>query len=198
MTVKQVFVAGAVIVGAAAAVEGILIVIDKMSDEAPIRVKGGGSIEITPAVESNGKRWRWEPKGGDETDGSESYSHEPSSILNVDRERNLYVKVYPPSLATRCTKGMDTGSGRTIIVEYSGRGYVIFKRGASGVYNRRTKIRRKTDLAADERSGSLFFEKASKGYIKSVMTDGPDSWDCQFGEDDKAELEISHRRQERR
>jgi hypothetical protein len=175
--------AGAVAVGVVVA--GVIVYQSLSDDEAPIRVRNG-SIEIQ-AEQDPENEWVWEQEpNGDNVDSTPSYSHEPVDSY-IDREKNLWVKVVRQTGA--CASG-DKATGKTVRVRFSENNITVrFKRGRSGPWNYRTKVRRTTDLTPDItlKPPVLRHGTAGSGYITSVSVTGgvgdndQDTWSCSFG-----------------
>ena len=146
-------------------------------DERPIRVRNG-SIEILAAREGD-RVWDWELEPeGDDQDPSSSYSHEPQQHY-FDRDKDLWVKVVRRSGA--CESG-DKTSGNLVRVEYSqNNSFVTFRRGKSGAWNYRTKVRRPDDLAPvpGATPPTLRHGTPGSGFVNRVQVN---NWSCTFAD----------------
>ena len=159
---------------AVAAVGAVLIYQVLSDDERPIRVRNG-SMEILAAREQD-NTWGWELEAnGDNVDPTPSYSHEPQNGY-IDRDQDLWVKV-----ALRqgtCAQG-DKASGRLVRVEFSENNFfVTFKRGRSGVWNYRTKVRPSGDLTpvpGPMPPEVLRYGTQGSGFVSSVRVN---NWSC--------------------
>lgn len=159
-------------------VVGAVIGYQVMSDdERPIRVRNG-SIEILAALDGS-KMWNWELEpNGDDQDPSPSYSHEPQQPY-IDRDRDLWVKVVRRSGS--CENG-DKTSGNLVRVEYSeNNAFVTFKRGKSGAWNYRTKVRRPDVLTPVPGTTPPVLRHGSQGsgFVYRVRVN---NWSCTFAD----------------
>jgi hypothetical protein len=163
------------LVTAAIVAVGVVLVLQLLSDdERPIRVRNG-SMEILAAA-SQENEWGWKgEQDGDNTDPSPSYSHEPRDRFR-DRDKDLWVKVTTRS--GTCAQG-NTASGRVVRVHYSENNFIAtFRRGRSGWYDYRTKVRPRSGLTLDPNGRVLRHGTAGAGSITSVRV-GED-WQCEF------------------
>jgi hypothetical protein len=162
----------AVLTLAVAAVGGVLIYQVLSDDERPIRVRNG-SMEILAARDTDNE-WTWELEpNGDGQDGSPSYSHEPRDTY-FDRDNTLWVKVVRRS--GTCEDG-DKTSGNLVRVEYSeNNAFVTFKRGRSGWWNYRTKVRPPNVLTLVS-PPVLRHGAQGSGFVSRVQVN---NWSCTF------------------
>ena len=148
----------------------------RSSDEAPIRVRNGGSMDITAGVD---RKFVQEPNG-DHEDNNPSYSYEPTGIDLDPFDKDLYVKAV--FTTGTCTGGSNRASGRRVEVEYrldSGGTFTAnFKRAKSGPLhvNRRTKVRPRQGLDLDGPETTL--RHAPAGFVSRVTVDN--QWNCSF------------------
>ena len=163
-----------VAVVAVAALGAILVGVDiRSSDEAPIRVRNGGSMDIEAGAN---REWTLE-QNGDQEDQTPSYSHEPTGIDLDMGDPKLLVKVV--SATAQCDGGVKTAEGPVVHVEYTpasgGPVTAMFKRARSGLahVNRRTKVRQPRDFQLDQR----VLRHAPAGHISKVQVGG---WKCEF------------------
>lgn len=154
-------------------------------DEAPIRVRGG-SMEIHAAL-TNDNEWAWSlEEDGDNVDSRASYSHEPDDSY-TDRSKDLWVKVLRRT--GTCASG-DRATGKMVRVDYSDGFTATFKRGKSGWWNYRTKVRpRELTLDAGATPPVLRHGSAGVGHITRVRVNGgtddtstTDQWECTFND----------------
>jgi hypothetical protein len=152
-------------------------------EEAPIVVKNGSLDIIAGSATDN--NWTWETEVGDNEDASPSYSYEPQHKYR-DRSKFHWVKVTMQS--GTCNPNQPTTSGKAVQVEYTynpGTGNttkeVTLKRGASGWFDYRTKVRPSADLTAgtDSTTGRPKLSFTVNGYISRVKVD---NWSCTFSD----------------
>ena len=151
-------------------------------EEAPITVKNG-SLDIV-AGSATDNSWTWETEAGDNEDGSPSYSYEPQHKYR-DRSKFHWVKVTMQS--GTCTPNQPTASGKTVQIQYTyntGTGNTIkevtLKRGASGWFDYRTKVRPSADLTpGTDSTGRPKLSFTVNGFISQVKVD---NWSCTFSD----------------
>lgn len=149
-------------------VGGLYAVESSSDDDVPIYVKNG-SLVIEPGT-SPDNSWAWALElNGDNADPSPSYSLEPANKY-LNHSQTLSVKVNLAGGAN-CSQG-NTANGQMVAVQYGANTFTArFKRGRSGSFNYRTKVRPANDLTVN----GTALRYAGKESITKVTVGG---WSC--------------------